>query len=449
MITITIGNSLSKITGITAEQFKKLRELLSYIESENTYFNPYANRPKYLITKRGEFPTGLLYLVQGFFHQAQIQVLLQDSRIRPAPRKTPFVAEIKYKPYPEQFQAAQMAKSLSRGIICAPTGVGKSAMCTLMIQELQVNTLVVVPTLELKRQLTLTLKDAFGASNVGGLGKAIAVENIAALDLNKELKGYDCVIIDEFHHSGASSYRKLNLKCWKGVYYKFGLTATPFRSKDTERLLLESVLSKVIFKVDYQKAVDSGYIVPLEVYVVTLPKIKCGAKVYAGVYSELVVNREDRNILIAKILARLGASQRSTLCLVKQIEHGKILQELALQEGLVVDFVKGENDDNQEVLSNFNQGMKPLIGTMGVVGEGVDTKPTEFAILASPMKSKNLFMQCVGRTFRRFPGKDCAKVIMFLDPSNKFMKAHHKACVEYLLEEYGVTPSDLEISDLI
>ena len=42
----------------------------------------------------------------------------------------------------------------------------------------------------------------------------------------------------------------------------------------------------------------------------------------------------------------------------------------------------------------FNMGeIKTLIGTTGVVGEGVDTRPTEYVIIAGLGKSKPAFMQ--------------------------------------------------------
>lgn len=438
---LKIDNSTCLIEGYTQAQFKELRELLSYSDDPKAKF--YAGHKfsakKFLITKRGEFPTGLLYLVKDWLKANKLQAEVKDVRIVPNKVKTPFVLNLGHTPYPEQEKAAYVCEAKTRGIVCAPTGTGKSVIAAMIINKLQVKTLLVVPSLELKRQLTEGLKEAFGPKVVGGLGKPIAVENVDALDPT-EVISYDCVIIDEFHHSGAKTYRKLNNKAWSKVYYKIGLTATPFRSQDHERLLLESVLSEVIYRIDYQTAVAKGYIVPMEAYYYELPKKASEAYTWAQVYKELVVENKERNELLRDILFSLSESNASTLCLVKEIAHGNTLSKLT---GLP--FANGQDEHGKEHIKLFNksQGLQ-LIGTTGVLGEGVDTKPAEFIIIAGLGKSKPAFMQACGRGFRRFNNKQSCKIILICDRSHKFTLRHFKEQVKILKEEYGVIPVKLE-----
>jgi superfamily II DNA or RNA helicase len=440
LITLVVDNSTCQLQDLPFEVWKELRELLSYqIDSRTAYFSSARSNTRYLMDKKGGFPTGLLYLVLDYLATRGVSYRKEDRRKVPEPRTGLFKLTLGLTPYPEQLEAARAAKLASRGIICAPTGVGKSLIVALIIQELQVPTLIVVPSLELKRQLTASLREMFGDLTY------IRVENVDALDPKAELKGYDCVIIDEFHHSGAKTYRDLNKKAWKGVYYKFGLTATPFRSKDEERLLLESVLSEVIYKVEHRVAVEKGYIVPIEAYYYELPlkEVTGNEMSWPSVYSELVVNRDDRNELIAKLLHSLFLARTSTLCLVKEIKHGNRLENML--NGAAA-FANGESDLTPALIKQFNAGKEPvLIGTTGVLGEGVDTKPAEYIIIAGLGKSKNGFMQQCGRGFRRYEGKESCKVILFKDPSHKWTLQHFKAQVKYLREEYGITPVKLEI----
>jgi superfamily II DNA or RNA helicase len=417
-------------------------------------------RIRYMIDKRGEFPTGLLYAVENFLKQRGLKYVLNDLRVHPMLYKfsTETVpANYSFEPYPEQIEAAKAAKFHGRGIIVGPTGVGKSAIVSIICDTFRVPTLVVVPTLELKAQLTTCLSSVFGEEHVGPLkgssrpSQFISVENVDALDPRKPLKGFDLVIIDEFHHSGARTYRTLNKKAWSEIYFKIGLTATPFRSNDDERLLLESVLSQVIYRIEYNTAVEKGYIVPMEAYYYDLPKMKLqhGQSNFHSAYSQLVVKREDRNQLIAQLTGILRGQQQSVLVLAKQIDHGlQIQREIEDQFALTVPFVKGENDDNRETITEFSSGRDyALIGTTGVVGEGVDTKAAEWVVLAGGGKSKNAFMQQVGRVFRTFPGKESGKVIMFRDASNKWLLDHFNSCVRYLREEYGIEPVKLDLPD--
>lgn len=440
-----INNSICKFIGLNSQQFKELAEIMSYrIDPQTVYFSSDARKGKrYLLNKHGEFPTGLLYLAKAWIEKKRLPVEILDDRAPPMPQDGLFTLRLPHTPYPEQIEAAEACSAFKRGIVTAPTGCGKSVIAALIIQSLSVRTLVVTPTVELKKQLICDMSDYFGPDRVGPLKDSpdIAIENVAALNPSVAQAGYDCVIIDEFHHSGAVTYRNLNKKAWNSIYYRFGLTATPFRSQDHERLLLESVLSQVIYRVDYKTAVEKGYIVPMEAYYYQLPKKKVKGYLWPEVYSELVVQNEERNALVTTLLQRLQSQAISTLCLVKEISHGE-----NITKGTDLDFVKGENDDNREKILAFNRReISTLVATSGVLGEGIDTKPAEIIIIAGLGKSKNQFMQQVGRGFRKYPSKESCKIILFFDPSHRFTSSHFKAQVKILKDEYGLKPAKLEI----
>lgn len=439
MINLVIGNSMSRLEGLTNVQMAKLRKILCYRVPGSFFGGQHRSRERVLIDRKGNFPTGLLYLVTAWrtaTDRKDCTIITQtDTRKRPKRKEEDiFHPNWTHAPYLEQEQAGGAAQRYSRGIIVAPTGVGKSLITALIIQNLQVRTLVVVPKVELKRQTHETLLQIFGPQGM----ENISVENVDALDPN-EVTDYDCVIIDEFHHAAAATYRKLNKKAWQNVYYRFGLTATPFRAQEDERLLLESVLSKVIYRVEYKDAVTKGYICPLEAYFIELPNRPVEGYTWAEVYKELVVDNDARNELINQLLSALHAQGVSTLCLVKEIAHGESLP--------LWPFANGQNEDTKHLITLFNRGVcKTLVGTTGVLGEGVDTKPCEYVVIAGLGKSKNQFMQQCGRAFRTYAGKESAKVIIFKDPSHKWTKAHFAAQVKILKEEYGVIPVKLTLT---
>lgn len=453
MLKLTIDNSVCQLEGLSIEQHKKLKDILSYEISAQANFHAggYRSTKRTLLGKNGHFPTGLCYLVEKFINHdldplVAIQTQIKDLRRVPQPLESTFKLSLGYEPYPEQIEAAKACKRFTRGIVCAPTGFGKSAVCALIINEVKVKTLVVVPSLELKRQLTADLQKAFKSQNVGSICDRpdIAVENVDAIDDGidtQKILDYDCVIIDEFHHSGANTYRKLNKTAFSRMYYKFGLTATPFRSQDNEKLLLESVLSQVIYKVEYQTAVERGYIVPMEAYYIEVPRtvIKGNTKSWPSMYSELVVHNEERNNMIQKLLGTFHVNKLSTLCLVKEIAHGNNLVEPTY-------FANGDNEDTPYLITMFNnRTLKTLVGTTGVLGEGVNTVACEYVIIAGLGKSKNSIMQQVGRAFRRSPGKESCKIILISDKSHRWTIAHFKEQCKILKDEYNIIPSRLEL----
>lgn len=197
---------------------------------------------------------------------------------------------------------------------------------------------------------------------------------------------------------------------------------------------MESVTGPVIYSLDYNTAVDRGLIVPVEAYYYELPKTKVKGTTWSQVYNELVVRRGDRNVLISDLLQTLHAAGLSTLCLVKEVEHGKILSDLS---GAA--FTHGQNEERSILLEGFNRRkLKCLLGTTGVLGEGVDTKPAEYVIIAGLGKSKNQFLQQIGRGVRRYEGKECCKVLLFLDKSHKWTKAHFAEQIKILQDYYGI-----------
>lgn len=435
---LTVNNSESQITGLSSEETKRLRKALSYTVNPNAQFFSGTHRSptRCLMDAKGRFPTGLLPRVKKELNLDPGSIL--DHRIKPDAPRMLHNANLGIIPYDEQRRAVYACADRDRGIISMPTGTGKSLVIALIIQELQVKTLVVVPSLELKTQLTTQLTTQFGSA----VGKTIYVENIDSIPMI-ETSDYDCVIIDEFHHSAASTYRKLNKRAWNKVYYRFGLTATPFRSQDHEQILLESVLSEVIYELDYHTAVKKGYIVPVEAYYFDLPKrdIDPGVNNWHSVYAQLVVHNPYRNEIIANLLMQLDEAKLSALCLVKEIAHGAELADLTNCK-----FASGESDDNRIKILEFNlKEINTLIGTTGILGEGVDTKPCEYVIIAGLGKSKNQFMQQVGRGLRKYSNKKTCKIILFCDTSHKWTRAHFRAQVKYLRDEYGVVPVKLEI----
>lgn len=436
---LILNNSYSKITGLSDKDFTELRKLLSYrLDYATARFipNPY-NHVKYLIDRKGNFPTGLLDKVLRFLQSKELDYNV-DTRWDWEPcdkvSNRLFKPEKVPTPYPDQLNAKNSIVEARRGVISMPTGTGKSHVIALIVEHTKLKTLIVVPSLELKAQLTESLKNSLTTM------EGIVVENIGSTALNR-LKDFDCLILDEIHHAAAKTYRDLNKRVWNGIRYRYGLSATPFRNNSEEQLLYESVAGQVVYNLSYAKAVEAGYIVPVDAFYYELPKFLPSGTTYISHYKELVVENEYRNDLIAFLMLKLVNQGVPTLCLVREVAHGEILSNIT---GLP--FVNGLDASSRNYIKLFNSGeIKGLIGTEGVLGEGVDTKPCEAVIIASPGKAKSSFMQKVGRAVRTYPGKENAKIILFKDKSSKYLLKHFQTQVKILREEYLIDPIKLEI----
>ncbi len=426
MVTIEIGTSYSRITGLLPKDEKALKEILSYtIGGSAAFFSGYGIRKRSLLGKKGEFATGLRHRVLGFCFDNKIRIHLIDLIKPNLGPKQPIIGG-----YAWQNIAVEAAVLHGRGIISAPTGSGKSRVIQMISQKFNLRTLVVVPSLEIKRQLSEDLKDL----------PNVVVENIDSKILTK-IKNIDVLIIDEAHHVAAKTYQKLNKTAWVGIHYRFFMTATPFRNDTEETLLFEGIAGKVIYTLTYDEAISLNYIVPIEAYYIECPKQDTNAITYAQVYSELVANNDIRNDKIATLLSSLQSHGLATLCLVREVAHGKILSQLS-----GVPFVSGEDEESRRYIGAFNAGrIKTLIGTTGILGEGVDTKPAEYIIIAGLGKAKSQFMQQVGRGVRCYPGKESAKIVIIKDKSHKFTLRHFKTQATILKDEYNANPTKLDI----
>lgn len=430
MIIIEIGNSYSQIKGLASSQLQPVKQLLSYRKD----LGPNSWRPRqYLIDRKGMFPTGLLDRLYEFLIKSQIEFKIIDTRVvlKQLPKSEFRLNLGPISPYPDQLAAVEVALKHPRCGIVMPTGTGKSLVIALIVYYRRVRTLIVVPTLEIKKQLQETIHTVLKGN------KHVTVENIDSPKL-KTNTDFDLLVLDETHHAASKTYRTLNRQAWKKAYYRVFLSATYFRNREDEQILLESIVGNPKYQISYKTATKMGYIAPVEAYYINLPKQPTEAYTWAEVYSELIVNNETRNRAIADLIKSL--SSKPTLCLVREIAHGKILSELS-----GIPFVSGESDERQ-LISDFNsQRIQQLIATTGVMGEGIDSKPAEYIIIAGLGKAKSAFMQQVGRGVRRYPGKESCKVLIFRDASHKFLLRHFNAQCKILREEYGVECLELRL----
>jgi len=87
---VKINNSTCRVEGLSAEGHKNLAKVLSYTPAKNysAYAGANYSRSISLLTRRGEFPTGLLYLVRWWTDHYRLPVRYIDERALPKPLKS-------------------------------------------------------------------------------------------------------------------------------------------------------------------------------------------------------------------------------------------------------------------------------------------------------------------------------------------------------------------------
>ena len=431
MIRLIVNNSYSQVVGLPVSDFKNLRSLLSYTEDPNAAYYSGRFRPKvkHLVDAKGFFPTGLLARVVEFLGSAPFS--FEDKRVKP--KTNPILPKLTVQPYPDQIRAMEAITQAGRGGAQMPTGSGKTLVAALIIAKWGVRTLVVVPSLEIKRQMQDTLDEVIGKPEL------YVVENIDSPKL-KKLKDFDALILDEVHHAAAKTYQLLNRMSWTGIYYRAFLSATYFRNNENEQLSFEGIAGEITFSLSYVDAIAKGYIVPVEAWYQVVPKRSVEGRTWAQVYRELVTENAERNAMIGAMLSRLTEAKASALCLVKEIKHGVFLSMIS-----GVPFANGQDEESRKLVKLFAEGkIKQLIGTTGILAEGVDTKPCEYVIIAGLGKAKSAFLQAVGRGVRKYPGKESCKVLIYKDTSHKWTRSHFNEQQKILFEFFDQKAVELK-----
>ena len=466
MINIKLSNSTCQVFNLGKSDYAALQEHLSYIDQAIDYSFQriiknlrYINtmlqnknlgtdegalkRQRILLIKEADeidklrkitlindniFPSGLLPRVLDWLTVRELKYDLEDLRIEPKRNSVKIMTKV---PFPElryyQLDAIDKFNLDGRGIVVLPTGTGKSILCAKIIWELGVKTLIITPNKSITDMMEEVMSKHFGTGLVEVLNtkttkikKAISICNIQALiKINPEVFiNQDAVIIDEFHHSSASTYQEVNLKHLKNTYFRLGLTATNFRN-DGSDLALEGVLSEVLYEYEIPKAIKDGFLVKPE-FIIMANGIQIQETNYQKVYKKGIVLNEDRNSTIAEIAER--EKDAKTIILVQYKEHGEILK------GLIpwAEFIHGEekDSDRERMMKDFKDGdLKCLIGT-SVIGEGVDLPCAEVLIMAGGGKARSQVIQNIGRVLRIYPGKEKAIIYDFRDLDGGFLEEH-------------------------
>jgi superfamily II DNA or RNA helicase len=447
MITITIGNVKSKITGLSEKQADFLYDQLSY-EDEQAIFLKLRKKELFGIDlkkrlfqrKRGVFLTGLLPRVLTLLNDPNIQLV--DNRTT-ADKVNYYVTKGAFPP--SRYYQDEALKVILDNPLCAvemATGTGKSLVINKTIAERGVNTLVIVPTLNLLDQFHSTAEYHFGSKYVGThkstKQKPITIANIQGIQKQDQewWDFYQQIIIDEYHRQAADSYYDLAKEFWEHVSYRVSLSATPFRN-DNRDLKLEALAGPVLYSYKAKQAVKEGYIVAPYFVIYEIKNFTVPSNGWHSDYKQYIVDNKVRNNKIIEVAKKfLTTTNKNILILVNRIEHVNLLAEQL--PDLVV--VTGETKGNDKVFEDYRMGkIRGVIATSGVMSEGVDIPNIDVLILGGGYESEILISQAIGRVVRLDPerGKKFGIVVDFNDLGQKILERHSQSRIDTYEMTYG------------
>jgi len=423
-------------------------ELAELVLSANTYSNPaYAEAlrvgrsvwrvPAEICTYRDDRECdGNIVLPRGYLSELLTLLPkgtpLEDGRTQ---AKVPFpeFQGVTLRPYQKKVVVA--ASKAEQGVICAPTGSGKTLMGLALLSHLKHRTLVVVHSKELAKQWREVIHDRLGiAAGFIGDGKwtegeVITIGMLQTLHRNPErtcemAAQYGTTLVDEVHHVPATTFAEV--LSWLPTRYRYGLSATPHR-RDGLDVLIHRVVGPTLAQVSTKDVQKAGATVPAVVKIIE-------SGFFPGVVDSWVafvnalVNDGNRNQLIVDI-AEKSALKVPVLVLVERIEHAEFLAALVRVPCVLVHGSMPAKERAAAMVEIQNANI--TIGTVGLLGEGLDVAGWGALILASPISSRTRLLQAIGRIVRPHEGKVRGYVADIVDRHPLAMASFRKRCAIY------------------
>lgn len=452
--TVRVENHFTFLSG-TSIPVEKIDEITSFRLPGSEYNPKYTDGSwdgrKHLFNKRDHcFPSGLLPKVLCVLKDQNFPYTLQDARCQQKPALKLKTPQTRLRNY--QKNAVEKALEQKRGILEMATGSGKTLVAAHIISRLNLPAIFFVHTRELLYQTKDFLKESLEIE-IGQVGdgsvviRPITVATIQTIiravggkyhrldeededdltDISKQkeeiiklVENTPVVFFDECHHLPADTCFTVAMKT-KGAFYRYGLSATPYRA-DRQDMLIEAALGQKIVRVNASVLIDEKYLVAPRIHYLALKRNgKPPLTDYNEIYQTYIVTNPERNKIILERSREFAKNGLTTLILVQQVKHGNELHKLIPE----AEFIHGTDSTQKRnrVLKEFKEkNLKILIATT-LADEGLDVPSLGAVILAGGGKSETRALQRVGRALRPSEEKTEAIVIDFIDTA-PYLKEH-------------------------
>lgn len=261
-------------------------------------------------------------------------------------------------------------------------------------------------------------------------------QSLANIKENEFFDKFDSVIVDECHHSRASTIKKILKRC-HNTKYVFGMTGTFPKEDSFDRFVIESFIGPLVFKltafelINVHKAATPIYVINTYLNYASESekkmlyesrKMKDKDDVGTGMrlleQETMFVNKNyNRMKYICDLVSK---SKQNTLVLFNEVKDSKgygrkIFEYLKENTDKTVFYADGHTD--AKTRDYYNKRMDEdetcntvIVGSQGTYSEGIDIANIGIIILAESFKSENILRQSIGRGMR-LGNKE--KVVMF------------------------------------
>ncbi|MEX7468579.1 DUF3427 domain-containing protein [Mycobacterium adipatum] len=349
--------------------------------------------------------------------------------------------EVTAKPYQaellEQLDAERVLHDRHRNLIVAATGTGKTVIAALDYRRLReahnsnLKLLFVAHRKEIleqaRRMYREVLTDAtFGEMLVDGQQpqrwqhvfasiQSLSVDRLTGIKPDH----FDVVVIDEFHHAQAASYRRL-LDHIEPVEL-LGLTATPERSDGIDVRAFFG--GRTAAELRLWDALEQNLLCPFHYFGIhdntdlEALQWKRGGYDLAQLNSLYTGNDARTRIVLDQLrdkITDIGDMRALGFCV--SVEHARYMAEKFVQAGIPARAIVGLDDtsERRDALAGLRDRDINVLFTVDLFNEGLDIPLVDTVLFLRPTESATVFLQQLGRGLRLAPGKSVLTALDFV-----------------------------------
>lgn len=320
------------------------------------------------------------------------------------------------------------------GLVVLATGLGKTWLAAFDAAQIGAKRILFVAhreeILNQAAETFLRIRPNFRVGFYAGQSRDIEVDVLCAsvqtLSRNEHLERFsphhfDYVVVDEFHHASAATYRRL--LAYFTPRFLLGLTATPERSDQSDILSLCD--DNLVFTCSLFDGIRSKLLAPFHYYGIFDSSVD---------YAEIPwrSNRFDQQQLSNKLatLARAKHAlrewslrkQERTLAFCVSTKHADFMEVQFRKAGIACAAVYAGSDMSRgDALERLRDGRLSVIFSVDLFNEGVDLPEIDTVMMLRPTESKILFLQQLGRGLRKCAGKNKLVILDFIGNHKSFL----------------------------
>lgn len=225
---------------------------------------------------------------------------------------------------------------------------------------------------------------------------------------------FDYIVIDEFHHAAADSYRKV-IDHFRPKFL-LGLTATPERMDNKDVFVLCDY--NVVYEIDLREAIERQYLCRFRYYGIYDGGTDYSRITYVnGRYREDELTRALANEVRARLILDNYLKYGSRRCMgfCSSIDHAEFMASFFVKNGIDSAAVSSRGGtDREEAKRALEEGRISVVFSVDMFNEGVDVPSLDMVMFLRPTESPTVFMQQLGRGLRLSEGKDFLTVLDFI-----------------------------------